>query len=623
MAKPARGDVSINGVAYRIDVPSYRVRDLVDFSPRGSAAGNSILQAELGLYQPLYLDDWQHGFGFQRHIDEAGYLSSRGNIDTRHDGVVMMFTNRTNPEGGVPKEGFVNWNGDLYSWGEAGLRKYSGGAWSSIYSAAAVNYALPVNQYLHFFPDDLRPQKLNTGGSFDASGLNAQSTDYRWAMLHRGYIYAAKDGTSYIFRDSNADLSELEGDLTPANLDPNVIVVGAGGWPTLGGIVFNGEMFISRYDGLWQLNADGLTARRVLDFSDQISSTNFRSMAVHNGYLVFPIRDKVYQWNGTRLTDITPPKISDDFPYVTYGRFDNFVSVGRFLFVSARTNESTYEEHLLCFDGVGWHKLDEINTTGTQEVTGMGYDVVNNYLWFHSDVTTDGGSTYYIPFQNLSEFPYSDFPTSGTHELVTSQLDMGFRRVTKSTPSLLIEAANIEADGGGDDHYLDIYYSLEGGAWTAWGGDDGVTNRITADGVTELSDPLGTGSSTIEYKQMRLKVKFTTEDSTQTPILEGITVRFMMRPDVFYGHNFDVVVASHVEMTDGAEDRRVARDIFNDLKTVRDSRSPVSFVDIYGESHQGYISAVNYRTVEVHVETEEGGYPEAEGRLNINFVEVG
>ena len=52
MIQPVFGDISLNGVNYRIEIGTYRVRDIVDFAPRASAPGGSIIHSELGLYQP-------------------------------------------------------------------------------------------------------------------------------------------------------------------------------------------------------------------------------------------------------------------------------------------------------------------------------------------------------------------------------------------------------------------------------------------------------------------------------------------------------------------------------------------------------------------------------------------
>ena len=41
------GDITLNGTAYRINLESYRVRDIVDFAPRAATPGGSIVHSEL------------------------------------------------------------------------------------------------------------------------------------------------------------------------------------------------------------------------------------------------------------------------------------------------------------------------------------------------------------------------------------------------------------------------------------------------------------------------------------------------------------------------------------------------------------------------------------------------
>ena len=624
---PDRGHISLNGNPYRIDLQSYKVRDIVDFSPRPTTPGGSIVHSELGLYQPLLLTDWRHGFGFQWYSDAMGYMRTDGQLDTRHPGVVMMMTSPTSTDTELAtKEGFCNFDGRLYSWGStgssgSGVRRYSASTWDDIFSDTAgtirfgiVNYLLPTSAYLFAAVDGARIMKLDTADDPTNAGAGANSTDYRWLIIHNGNIYAGKDASNIVYYDSNTALTGLQGD--PAD-DTNEIVVGQGGYPTLGAVSLFGKLYVFRWDGMWEIGEDNV-ARRVLDFSNEASSTNFRSWAIFNGSLAFPIRDKIFSWNGARVTDITPPPLSDTFPYVTYGRFDNLVAVGGFLYLTARTNESTYEEHILAFDGVGWHKLAEPLATGAGSITSMGYDVTNNRLWYHTSDTEE--TTSYITFQNLSDYPFADFPITGTHSWISSRIDMGFRRVTKSTPSLLVGASNILKDGGASERYLQVYYSLDGGAWTAWGGVDGTSNVISANGVTELTNPTGGSLSTIEYNYVMLRVDFFTEAATQTPVLEDLTLRFLMRPAVAYGYSFAIIASKFAEFNKHRDDRE-PWDVISALRTARDSKSPIAFTDPFDNTSQVYISSIQEQAVELHPD-ERGATVNLESRVLVNLVQV-
>jgi hypothetical protein len=602
-ATPARGHILLNGRPYRVDLESYRQSDVVDFSPRRATPGGSILHSELGLYQPLLQTDWRHGFGFSWFDDAMGYLRTDGRVDTRHSGVAMLYTNSTSSDtNNNRKEGFTAFNGDWWGFGAGGLRRYNSGAWSDSGGYGAVQAVLATGSYLFVSRTGAnRLRRVTTGLVHQDAGLDANANDYSWLVIHNGLVYAGKANTNRVHFSNQEDLSDLEGTTS----DPDAIYVGFGNFTTVGAISFNGKLYVFRHDGMWTIDEQRI-ARKVLDFSDQVSGNNFRSWAVHNGQLVFPIRDRIFQWNGVRLADITPPRVSDVFPYITYGNFDNFVSVGRFLYCTARDNQFSYAEDLLCYDGVGWFKLANLMSGTTGSISAMAYDAVNNYLWYHHDTTAD--ATYYIQQQNLSEFPYSNFPTTGTHSLLTSRLDMGFRRVIKSVTSLIVETSAVSANVN-----IPVYYSLDGGPWVLW-------STVAVSGVTELTNPGGNPS--VEFRFIRLRFDFVTNSFQQTPVLEGFTLRFIMRPDVRYGWSFNIPAASHMEHA-GMEDERTAYDIVTNLRADRDSKAPLTYTDIWGDVWRVYISAFTIRAVEMHSDGEgEDNAPDIEHVVQVNLVEA-
>jgi hypothetical protein len=460
-----------------------------------------------------------------------------------------------------------------------------------------VRFAYPAGDYLFYCPDGWRIRKINKEDKHTYAGNDANARDYKWMVLHNGFLYAGRDNSNRVHRDSTSDLSDLEG----TTADPDVIYVGNTNdrYATIGAVSYAGNLYVSRADGLWMIGEDKI-ARRVLDFSAESSDDNFRSMAVYNGYLMFPIRDRFYQWNGARLSDVTPPRITDSFPYTTYGRFDNLVAAGKFLYCTARTNESTYNEDLLVWDGVAWHKLMRL-ATSTDTITAMGYDASRNYMWYHKQATAD--ITYYIPFQAHSDFPYAAFPTTGTHSLITSRIDAGFRRVKKSTPSMLVEAKNVNAT-----RYITVQYSLDGGTWTTWG-------NIIANGITEL-----TLSTTIEYFQIRLKFIFVTDTAAQSPILESYTLRFLMRPDEFYGWAYTIPIAKGQDVGVGMQ-VLPTHDIITNLKTARASKSPITLIDEFGETYKVYVTSLSSEIIEW--DKDDGGtYPNVEKVIQLNLTEA-
>ena len=605
MADVHLGDITLDGKPYRIDFASWRGKDIIDFAPRATVPGGAAVLSDLGMFQPLYQTDWRHGFGFHWYSDSMGYMATTGNIDTRQDGIAMLFTAAVSSDtNNNNKSGIVTFNNTVYTWGAGGLRKFSSGSWSNVYTGAAVNSVLVAGAYLFFAPNGARIKKMTTAEVITDAGLNTNATDYKWLILHNGYIYAGKNGTNAVHFDSDTALGTLQGNSS----DTNRILVGVGDNPTLGAIVYNGNLYVRKSDGVWLIGEDRI-ARRMLDFSAEESSTNLRSWAVINGYLVFPVRDRVLQWNGARVSDITPRKINDEFPYLTYGSFSAFVAVGDYLYCMGRTNETNADLDLLSFDGVGWHRLLNIASDfpSGSGIGFIGYEAVNNRLWYHvANVAGSTNTTYYVQFQDRSAFPYANFPTTGTHSLISSRIDVGFRRVQKSMDRLFIEGANLSSTV-----YLKVYFSLDGGNWIHW-------SDVKETGVTELKNPGGSYSR--EWNYMQIRVDFVTGSAAQTPILEGYSISFIMRPDTRKGYNFNVYAVTEYEHG-SYQDDRTAQQIMDDLYAMRNSKSPVELYDIFGRSHMGYVTAIQEQPVYRVIEGDDENV-DIEVLYNINYVEI-
>jgi hypothetical protein len=801
-------DILLNGKPYRIDIKSWKVRDIIDFAPRASVPGGSVVMSDLSLYQPLVQSDWRRGFGFHWYQDAAGYMKTFGDMDTRHDGIIMRYTKEVSSDtNNNIKRGFTLFNGRVYSWGDGGLRYYDGNSWnahqfsgieeghvtqasagsttsltfkhtipsygqnkliivaislesnvtvssvtfngdaltmlasagtapkaqlwyrlapdsvtgnvvitlgsaSPIAASASgflyvdqttpfstnnsstgtgtsasvslaggsgrkgvvvlakdggeadgaeaganqsqtwiqyvsttltgggsirdngstvlhswswvnsrdyallgavlspatqeatgtINYALSAGEYLFYCPDGGRIRKISTSFVDSEAGLSSTSADYKWLAIHNGFIYAGKDGTNRVHYSTEVDLSDLEG----TEDDPNVIYVGLGNTPTLGAISYAGNLYVTRRDGIYTIGEDAI-ARIAVNYYQEAADVNFKSMAMLAGFLMYPIRNRFIQWNGVRVNTLTPDRLSSDFPYVTYGTFNNFVATDDFLYLTARTSEDPYNEHLLCFDGTGWHKLKDLATGPDESITAMGYESANNRLWYHK--SDDGtNTTYYIQMQENSLYPYASFNTSGSHGLYTSLMDMGFRRVKKSMPSLIIEAENLTSS-----RYISVYYQLDGeGDWILW-------NSVKTNGTTELTHP---GSRfTREFNYVQFRFDFVTDSSEQSPILNGYTVRFLMRPDVMFGWNFNITAASDGLTEMGVVEERTSADIVRELRELRDSKSPVEFIDVLGERNQVYLTALT-ETPQYRKDNREGEVSDIEYSINVNLVSM-
>jgi len=193
--------------------------------------------------------------------------------------------------------------------------------------------------------------------------------------------------------------------------------------------------------------------------------------------------------------------------------------------------------------------------------------------------------------------------------LYTSKLDMGFRRVKKSIPSILVEGSNLSTGS-----YLVVSATFDGSTELL------TFPGVSQSGITELYCSDASSDSTKEFYNATFEVRFFTLSSTVTPILEGLTIRFLMRPDVFYGYSFTIIAAQSV-VYGNEQDDRSPQDYLTDLRTARDSKAPIEFIDLYGTSHVCYISSVSVQAVERHENSNDGSV-NIEAFISVNLVEA-
>ena len=603
------GDVLINAKPYRIDLTSYQRRDIVDFSPRASTAtGASISYSELGLYQTLTQEDFRHGFGFYRFTDAAGYQRTEGDMDTRHPGLVMRHTKSVSSEtDNNLKNGGVTFGSTFYTWGTDAVRKYASGSWSESLGDDT-NYLIVGSGYIFALRNGDRVQKSSDGASWSNAGLDGNPpNDMKIAAMHGGMIWFAQDGTSFVHYDDTEDLSTLEGNGTA---DANAVTVGPGGLEIKNMLSFANALYVARADGLWVVNQDDeFKARQVLNFSAETHADNFRSMVVFQGALYFPIRHRIYRWTGSTIVDVTPQRLDDTFPFNQFAEYDNFISRGNYLYCTAKTDETSYTQSILAYDGVGWHRLmDPIAGSTSDEISMMALDPANDYIWFHLNKSTD--ETHYIQLRPKSNFPKESFSTSGNHYWYSSIHDMGFRKVTKSLRSIEFETDNCDAN-----NTISVAYSIDDGSFIT----TGLSNPGAGVGVVATSPTVTlTFDDTIEFKKIQFRLAFTAQ-AAQSPVLKALSMKYMMRPDTSSGYVFDVIAASGLEYG-GVVDSRTAAEIIADLLTVRASTAPVAFVNLVGESKKVYLASITESARSRESENPE--LPDVEHRVRLSLLET-
>lgn len=281
--------------------------------------------------------------------------------------------------------------------------------------------------------DGARVLKSETGASGSWSNVGVDSNppcDMRLGIVHGGYHWFVEDGTAYVHYSAAEDCATLEGG---GKEDKAVTQVGIGNVPVKVLAKFNNVLYAGSEDALSANDpANGFVWKPVLDFGPERHADNFSSLIEFRGYLYFDIRYQLLRWNGADAFETNPPPIIDTYPPVEYGRWRNLAKRGKFLYCSARTNQTPWVERVLKYNGSAWHPVAEAATNGVDTVTAVFNDPFNDRLWYHV-VRADGEYTYYVQLQEYSELPYPAHPTSGDNRIYSSQMDMGFKWIKKST----------------------------------------------------------------------------------------------------------------------------------------------------------------------------------------------
>ena len=581
--------LEIDDVVYGFNLsPSpgaYRKLDISDFAPK--VASGALGYRDLSVWQVWAMEDWRHGFGQPYFIDESAYAKSDSGIDTRHDGIVTLATAITTSEEDESVSKFVDFNSKVYALqpSNGGVRVFTPGTglWADAgtQTTGTCNDGINIGDYLIVALDGARVVKMNTSGTWSNAGKDANPpNDMGGFCLHSGYVWAFEDDNNWLHYAAEDDISDLEGS---EDTDTGAIQVGAGDIPIVNMISYGGQLYVAREDGLWVIAEDN-SPRMIMDFSQERHSSNFQSMAVWQGHLYFTVRHNIYRYTGSTILKVTPPRYDEVWPYHTFGDFKDLTPRGPFLFCRAKDSESTYHEVLLCYDGVGWHKLWEV-VTSAYVINAMNLSPITDKLWLN--YTGASVTTGYIPFQSLSDLPYDSYQTTGNHYLYTSKFDAGFRDVNKVCWKLRVWTNNCSST-----ETIDVHYQVDdSGTWVNIG-------TVNTSPYQELDFP-DPDSFTTYGKAVQLRFNFETGSAGETPVLEAFAVLYLLRPEAVWGWQMPLSIASmQPTLDDSAEEELTAEDLMGVLEDARDQITPITFVDMWGTSHEVYLSAVQFGVVE-------------------------
>lgn len=409
---------------------------------------------------------------------------------------------------------------------------------------------------------------------------NTPDNFYKMAVFG-GSVWAIEYGTNYLHFWSATNGSTAEGHGTT---DASVVTCGPVGHALQNLAGFQGQLWAFRSDGVWTINEqdkDAL-AYHTLDFSNEASTSNFATVIVWQGFIIFPVRNRLYKYR-SGLQDITPPVWDEYPPYKQFGNFQTLFTCGKFLYCLGQSNAAnageTYETttgfaSLLATDGVGWHKLWDIPLTSPSHF-GANIDPYNNYLYTYA-YSAGTGYVYKIRLQPYSDLAYPTYPTTGTYNFYTSYYYFGMARIPKSFASVILHGDFTTGTS------VAVYFRVDATqAWTSLG-------SFTSD-MQEVDFPTATTG-----KRVQLKLVLATTNASNSPFIKAIILKVMLRPTVKYGLNCDVLVSDNLSDQNRKMLGLTAKQIKTALEAARNSVAPITLVDLWGTSGLAYLASVRF-----------------------------
>jgi hypothetical protein len=327
-------------------------------------------------------------------------------------------------------------------------------------------------------------------------------------------------------------------------------------------------LYIGKEDGMYCLGSDGRAQHITPELKGFVSASNCRNMRVWHGRLIVPHMRGLLGYQGMgesgfMITPLTPgADATDECP--VRGQITALAGDNRWLYVALYTGADTYllagrEEPQ---SGVLlWHPLAKLAGTKCEAMHLSGI-WANPRLWFGM-----GKNAGYIVLPRYGDNPLMDsncrYSTTGS--LYYSRHDWGTPTTRKIFKSIEVLGERLTST-----RYVNVYYRVDKQGWKLAGKANLPPRHVLA-----LPDG-GVAGNRIE-----IRLDFVTPNTTP-PIIRGVVVRAVERPQTVSVITAMVRCADHLPLRLARQDSRQAREMLSDLKALSTSDRAVRLVDTTG-----------------------------------------
>lgn len=486
------------------------------------------------------MDDWSAG-ALQKNLESPGY--QYGTLDTRFDSEIILppdWDYEEVPDGGDCPDAkchFVNRGRDTYLARGTKLYQYVNGQWDLLADTGVCATDLEWwDEYLHIGGETgqgYRWYRIDDGlMGFGPTGYMSTppSTEFPWGTFdeatmfyaHNGFLYAVQDNQIWYTSGQSSFAAGPDPTATPDQWEwIGPLVFGGTDEPITGlaGIQFetiaSQQILVSTPLQLFDLLPGDITAS-LTDWESIDEQTGVNAIA-YNGDAYFPVGDSLYRV--TRSGQIVNMGLDTNagLPCSRLGRHQDLERMRNYLLALIDGPTPT----VWAWANGGWHFIGEFPSIG--EACSLHYSQALNKLWVCGSM---GMACMGLPDTGVNPLK------SATMYQPTGYVDLPpFRanlfEITKDFHSISVHGRHIS-----EDTPVNIWYRTTDPDYM----DDCTKNPDSYDGwsmlgeVTEPDTELYfecSGDDRPAVKTFWLRIELSTRDSSQTPVVDAVRVKYM------------------------------------------------------------------------------------------------
>lgn len=566
-------DVAINDVGYRVS--SYSKREASSFVPRFNTGAES--ENHLDFWKEISINDFSGGAFQIDLIDRAKSFFSFGrpNQSTKKlNSAPELEAIGTYSNNGHRTTLSVYYTGHIYFFTDNALgasstsKMYKLNSSTDATSTVSLPGALSTNNYMTdavVFEDKMYiASKTSTVHSWDGTTFVSTSVRLEKLCVYRDVLYGiAEDGGLHSLSGTTWSLVKRFGEKQASTNAPNKMME------------LNGRLYIGKPEGLFAY--DGVQVVRVVDYSLNQYSDNFKYMAIHNGWLYYNVNSIIYRFNG-----LTVEKIFTDNQFQIKG----MLSAGEDLFIFTKVVSLSpyvsiagidHNRHwVLRFDGFGFSYYG-VSAESVGSTTSYHFMYQNRKLYLEWGYVGGGGSTADV-IKKLSIDPSST--PANRLAYISSNIDMSLPEVKKYAHKLNV---TMSKEGSGTLS-LDVWlmYKDATGAWSTLS--LGATSSSLVNEYNLFENYSGYVDN-VEYSSFSFQiVVVATIPAGSNCTLEDLSLRYSINPALRWAWVVNLLcygtAMSPLELKDGTDETVSASTLRETLYDARRAYLPAHFVDL-------------------------------------------